>query len=93
MKIKNKKILSSRGCFSFSSILQAKYEKMQKNIEKFGSDPKNRRIVSDRPPRIEVCASLTHLTDRPTSLCPQINSMFLYCTMELSIIKHLWSIK
>ena len=35
-------------------LIKAKYEKMQKNIEKFGSDPKNRRIVSDRPPRIEI---------------------------------------
>ncbi|KAG5036311.1 hypothetical protein JHK87_011221 [Glycine soja] len=35
-------------------LVKAKYEKMQKNIEKFGSDPKSRRIVSDRQPRIEI---------------------------------------
>ncbi|XP_061369124.1 cellulose synthase-like protein G1 [Gastrolobium bilobum] len=34
--------------------IKAKYEKMQKNIEKFGSDPKNLRIVTDRSPRIEI---------------------------------------
>ncbi|PNX76083.1 cellulose synthase-like protein g1-like, partial [Trifolium pratense] len=33
--------------------IKAKYEKMQKNIEKFGSDPKNLRMVTDRPSRIE----------------------------------------
>ncbi|KAH1255935.1 Cellulose synthase-like protein G2 [Glycine soja] len=35
-------------------LVKAKYEKMQKNIEKFGSDPKSRRTVSDRQPRIEI---------------------------------------
>ena len=40
-------------------ILQAKYEKMQNNIEKFGSDPKSRRIVTDRPARIEVRVKVT----------------------------------
>ncbi|KAL2335798.1 hypothetical protein Fmac_010244 [Flemingia macrophylla] len=39
---------------SHLQLIKAKYEKMQKNIEKFGSDPQNRRIVSDRPPRIEI---------------------------------------
>ncbi|KAK7277128.1 hypothetical protein RIF29_18278 [Crotalaria pallida] len=34
--------------------IKAKYEKMQKNIEKFSSDPQNLRIVSDRPARIEI---------------------------------------
>ncbi|CAL0329494.1 unnamed protein product [Lupinus luteus] len=34
--------------------IKAKYERMQKNIEKFGSDPQNLRIVSDRPARIEI---------------------------------------
>ncbi|XP_027347589.1 cellulose synthase-like protein G1 [Abrus precatorius] len=34
--------------------LKARYEKMQKNIEKFGSDPKNCSIVSDRATRIEI---------------------------------------
>ncbi|CAJ1958471.1 unnamed protein product [Sphenostylis stenocarpa] len=35
-------------------LMKTKYEKMQKNIEKFGSDPENLRIVSDRAPRIEI---------------------------------------
>nr|QKE45418.1 cellulose synthase like G [Lotus japonicus] len=34
--------------------IKAQYETMQKNIEKFGSDPKNCRIVTDRPSKIEV---------------------------------------
>jgi cellulose synthase/poly-beta-1,6-N-acetylglucosamine synthase-like glycosyltransferase len=34
--------------------IKAKYEKMEKNIEKFGSDPKNLRMVTDRPSRIEI---------------------------------------
>lgn len=51
---------------------------MQKNIEKFGSDPKSRRTVSDRQPRIEVCASLTHLTDRPTSLSSNQFKVFIF---------------
>ncbi|XP_020207310.1 cellulose synthase-like protein G1 [Cajanus cajan] len=34
--------------------LKEKYNKMQKNIEKFGSDPKNCSIVFDRPSRIEI---------------------------------------
>ncbi|KAK7277126.1 hypothetical protein RIF29_18276 [Crotalaria pallida] len=34
--------------------IKGKYEKMQKKIEKFGSDPQNLRIVSDRPARIEI---------------------------------------
>ncbi|AES68287.1 putative cellulose synthase (UDP-forming) [Medicago truncatula] len=34
--------------------IKVKYEKMEKNIEKFGSDPKNLRMVTDRPSRIEI---------------------------------------
>lgn len=34
--------------------IKVKYEKMQKNIEKFGSEPKNVSMVTDRPARIEI---------------------------------------
>ncbi|KAL5169992.1 Cellulose synthase-like protein G1 [Glycine soja] len=34
--------------------LKAKYNIMQKNIDEFGRDPKNRSIVFDRPARIEI---------------------------------------
>ncbi|KAK7322378.1 hypothetical protein VNO77_25757 [Canavalia gladiata] len=34
--------------------IKAKYEKMQKNIDKFSSDPENSRIVTDRSPHIEI---------------------------------------
>ncbi|CAI8595737.1 unnamed protein product [Vicia faba] len=34
--------------------IKVKYEKMQKNIEKFSSDPKNLLMVTDRPSRIEI---------------------------------------
>ncbi|WVY99811.1 hypothetical protein V8G54_025881 [Vigna mungo] len=38
----------------FLASIQAKYEKMQTNIDKFGSDPNNLRLVNDRAPRIEI---------------------------------------
>ncbi|TKY49943.1 Cellulose synthase protein G1 [Spatholobus suberectus] len=50
----DEQLLRDDGFRAQRDLIEAKYEKMQKNIDKFGSDPKNRRIVSDRPPRIEI---------------------------------------
>ncbi|KAK7401493.1 hypothetical protein VNO78_13022 [Psophocarpus tetragonolobus] len=47
-------LLRDHGFRAQRDLIKAKYEQMQKNIDKFGSDPNNRRIVSDRPPRIEI---------------------------------------
>ncbi|KAE9603448.1 putative cellulose synthase (UDP-forming) [Lupinus albus] len=34
--------------------IKAKYEEMQNNVQKFGSEPQNIRLVNDRPARIEI---------------------------------------
>ncbi|QCD95367.1 cellulose synthase A [Vigna unguiculata] len=47
-------LLRLQGFKPHRDLIKAKYEKMQKNIEKFGSDPNNLRIVTDRAPRIEI---------------------------------------
>ncbi|XP_020207312.1 cellulose synthase-like protein G1 [Cajanus cajan] len=50
----HEQLLRDDGFMAQRELIKGKYEKMQKNIDKFGSDPQNRRIVSDRPPRIEI---------------------------------------
>ncbi|XP_061369116.1 cellulose synthase-like protein G1 [Gastrolobium bilobum] len=42
-------------------MIKDKYNKMQKNIEKFGSDPKNCCIVPDRPTHIEIINDQTEM--------------------------------
>ncbi|ESW20606.1 hypothetical protein PHAVU_005G001000 [Phaseolus vulgaris] len=42
------------GFKAHRDLIEGKYEKMQNNIDKFGSDPNNVRIVSDRAPLIEI---------------------------------------
>ncbi|XP_047177618.1 cellulose synthase-like protein G2 [Vigna umbellata] len=47
-------LLRHEGFKAHRDLIKAKYEKMQKNIDKFGSDPNNLRLVNDRAPRIEI---------------------------------------
>ncbi|KOM42916.1 hypothetical protein LR48_Vigan05g052000 [Vigna angularis] len=50
-------LLRHEGFKAHRDLIKAKYEKMQKNIDKFGSDPNNLRLVNDRAPRIELRVS------------------------------------